>query len=112
MKKTQLVLVRIAGGFLVVIGLFGIFLLVNPATVHRLARLAPIYAMLSLIIGVGMLFLRKWAAALFVLLAVGQLAFFVRDTFGRDIPLWVLYLNALLLAIPVWACVGSWRQLR
>ena len=97
---------------MILTGLAGLFLSINPATSHRVSPFSILYDAVALLIGFGMVFLRKWAVIIFLALAVCAAVVVVRESFRIDIVRWAIYINLLLLVVPTWACLAAWRQLR
>jgi uncharacterized membrane protein YccC len=107
----KLLIIRLAGGVIIAIGLAGLFLFLNPATTHKLSPFALLYDLTALGVGFGMVFSRKWAAGAFVILATFASALIIRESLRPDVSRWI-YLNLFLLAVPVWACLTAWRTLK
>jgi len=112
LQLAWIILLRATGGFFVLEALLGVFLLINPATKHRLWAYAPLVDAIAFIIGFGLIFLRKWAAVAFLVVACYALYVLARE--ARRLDIWhpAILINLFFLVIPIWACIAGWRQLR
>jgi 4-hydroxybenzoate polyprenyltransferase len=88
------------------------FLVVNPATRHSTSRFALLYAAALAAVGIGVLLLRKWAAATFLCFSCIALIYIGIQWFRPDSEGWVIALNTAFVALPAWACFAAWRQLK
>lgn len=109
----KIAIVRLTGATLIGCAVFGVFLLINPATVLRVSPLRVAVIMpLFLMVGFGMVWLRKWTVVIFLLMAACATVFILKEAFRPDIWIWAIPINLGLLAIPTSACLASWRQLK
>jgi hypothetical protein len=112
LELTKVILIRITGAFFIIEALLGVFLLLNPATKHRLWTYAPLVDLCAFIIGIGLVFLRRWAAVAFLLAAAYALYALARESRRPDIWHPAILINVVFIVIPIWACIAGWRQLR
>jgi hypothetical protein len=107
------VIVRVLGIIVLLCGLLAVFALVNPATSARVSGgRVLLFSPVCLILGLGLIFLRKWAAIVFLALAVGAIGLLVKYSFEPRIWKWGILINLFFIGIAIWACLGSWRQLK
>src|SRR2546423_1463434 len=86
LASAKLILIRLTGVFAIAIGLLGVFLVVNPATTHRLSRYALVYDAIAFVIWVGLGFLRQWAAAIFSPVPMKRVGIFSPSWIATTIP--------------------------
>ncbi len=107
-----MILIRITGAFFIIEALLGVLLLLNPATKHRLWAFAPLVDLFAFLIGVGLVFLRRWATIAFLLVACYALYVVARESRRPEIWHPAILINLVFVIIPIWACIAGWRQLR
>jgi hypothetical protein len=109
----KLIIVRLTGLLLIIMGVISALLVINPATSHRVLLVRTLVGSFCLLtIGAGALLLRKWAISIFLFVALCVAVILIKTLFEDNGWFWAIPINVLLLAIPTWACLASWRELK